>query len=174
MATRGGNGRRRPRTPESAVLRAVPAMWDDLARRADDPVSALWARFQYRPPADVAATHVVVISGWRPALLNELMGSRWRAHKLKKRDRRWVEDYFVLFHRVPRAVGRRRVHLGIRGRYRGGRFPDPDSPWKSLLDALVHSGMLRDDSAEWCELRPPRFATRADGFETTVILEDLH
>jgi hypothetical protein len=37
------------------------------------------------------------------------------------------------------------------------RGADPDAYWKSLLDALVHAGLLVDDSPKWCELGPVRF-----------------
>jgi hypothetical protein len=116
-------------------------------------------------------THVVTIPGWRPALLNELMGRHPHAVARRKRvDRDLVAGYCRLAE-LPGAAGRRRVSLVITLGPRG-RECDPDAPWKSLLDALVQAGALVDDSADWCELGTVAHA-RGPSLATAITLEDV-
>jgi hypothetical protein len=108
---------------------------------------------------------------WRPATVNELMkrGNHWsRAARLKNLDLGMIACHLVIAN-VPEATGNRRVGLEIV--QPGGRFPDPDNVWKSLLDALVLLGLLRDDSAKWCELAPPVF-TRGP-LRTVITLTEM-
>jgi hypothetical protein len=115
------------------------------------------------------ATYRMDIPGWRPALINDLVGRHPMAiHKRKGRDLKQVATACLVFG-VPKATTRRRVRLTISGRY--GRFPDDDSPFKSVLDALVRCGALVDDSREWCECDEPRFV-RGPRF-TVIELEDI-
>jgi Holliday junction resolvase RusA-like endonuclease len=108
---------------------------------------------------------------WRPATVNDMTkrGNHWsRAARLKQRDLEMIACYSIVA-KVPEATRKRRVGLEIVQPI--GRFPDPDNVWKSLLDALVLLGLLRDDSAKWCELAPPVF-TRGPG-RTVITLTDL-
>lgn len=115
-------------------------------------------------------SHLIAIPGFRPALLNELVGvHRFQAHRRKKRDREMIGVYSILAG-VPRATGRRRVSLEIAGPFR--RLPDPDAPWKSVLDALVACAMLRDDGAAWCELGSVTYLRELE-YRTVITLEDL-
>lgn len=108
------------------------------------------------------------IPGWRPALLNELLGHPLKAHRLKKRD---AEQLWKarLAYGVPVAETPRRVSFTITDRFRGG-LPDPDAPLKSLLDGLKRSGLIRDDSAAWCRWDAPVFNRGSKG--TVIVLED--
>ena len=109
------------------------------------------------------------IPGWRPALLNELLGRHPMSVARRKAHDRRILGRALVAYGVPRATGPRGVHLEITGRF--GVFPDPDSPWKSLLDALVRCGALVDDSAEFCHWTPATFRRGAPG--TVIELRDL-
>lgn len=138
----------------------------------------------------------IYINDFRPALDNELMRRGWwRKAKLKKRDRD-VVAYEAWRAGVPQVAvspqdwryrkvlglgalpgdpqpRRRRVSLSISNpHYRGRNVPDPLSPLKSLLDALVGSGLLVDDSDRWCEIVVPVEYTTGPK-STTITLEDL-
>jgi hypothetical protein len=117
------------------------------------------------------ATHRLVIAGWHPAKLNQLLNSHWAARgRVKKLDR----DLVTVCARMagtPRAKGKRRVSL-VLTLAPGQRAGDPDCYWKSLLDALVHAGLLGDDSPRWCELGTVGFV-RGEARATTITLEDL-
>lgn len=119
--------------------------------------------------------HRIEIAGWRPATANELMNCHWRTkHKLKKRD---VEFVGVYAHMKGFATMytplRRRVSLEITltGHQKQA---DPDAYWKSLLDALVQSELLKDDSREWCELGTVTYRCGSkEEAGTVIVLEDL-
>lgn len=75
---------------------------------------------------------------------------------------------------VPQAKGKRRVTLTIVKGKRSRRRDDPanrDSRAKSVLDALVANGLLRDDSDEWLDW-PGVVETKADVKQTIITLED--
>ena len=111
---------------------------------------------------------ILNIPGWRPALANELDRGWRQAHKLKTRD--YDNCYRAMIaYAVPAAAGPRSVLCFIAGPFR--RLPDPDAPWKSLLDALKRAGAIKDDSAQWCRFSPAVFS-RARAIETTLIIED--
>jgi hypothetical protein len=118
----------------------------------------------------VATAYKLVIPAWRPASTNELMKSVRARIKLKKRDRMFILAY-ARRDRIPPAVLPRQVSLAIT-LPPGGRACDPDNLWKSLLDALVHAGLLIDDDHQHCELGPVTF-TRGRTLETAITLEDL-
>jgi hypothetical protein len=113
----------------------------------------------------------IFVDGWRPASLNELLkGGPWGAHRLKRRDR----EYVVLFAnlaRVPRATAKRRVSLRITLPPKQRRW-DGDALWKSLLDACVHAGLLKDDGPKWCELGGVDYV-RGKALSTTIVVEDI-
>jgi Holliday junction resolvase RusA-like endonuclease len=68
---------------------------------------------------------------------------------------------------------RRRVAVRVANpHYRGRNVPDPLSPLKSLLDALVQAGLLVDDSERWCEIVVPVKYVSGEK-STTIFLEDL-
>lgn len=113
----------------------------------------------------------LIIPGWRPATVNELIaGGPWGAARLKKHDRDHVAVY-ARIDRIPRATGKRRVSLMIT-LCKGQRRWDTDALWKSLLDALVWAGMLIDDRPKWCELGPVEYA-RTGVLSTTISLDEL-
>lgn len=120
------------------------------------------------------ATYQVRVEKWHPATTNQLMKSVGARIRLKKRDRKVIGDFLRVEARVPMAAGKRRVGLKIHLEP-GQRRADPDSYWKSLLDALVAHGLLKNDSPEWCEILPVEYdPKRIPGVTaTTVTLTDL-
>ncbi len=91
----------------------------------------------------------ITIEKWRPARLNEFVGKHWSmGAKLKKLDRTIV---FAHSTTKPKAEEKRRVdvHMVLGPRQKES---DPDSRWKSLLDALVFSKMLIDDTGMYVQL----------------------
>ena len=108
----------------------------------------------------------IKIEGWHPAPLNKLMACRWKAAKLKKRDK--VEVRYASNH-IPKAIIKRRVELTIE-LGKGQRACDPDAYFKSLGDALVNAGLLVNDSHKWVEWMPVKF-TRGKK-STTIRLYD--
>lgn len=122
-------------------------------------------------PSDMPAPVVLVIDGWHPSRLNQLMGCHWgKSARLKKSDRDIVWASAMLA-KTPKATGRRRVDLVI-DVARGQRRPDRDAWWKSTLDALVGAGLLVDDSPSWCV--PGRVDyRRRDRIRTAIVLTDL-
>lgn len=129
------------------------------------------------------ATFEITIPDWHHARLNTLLGHWGKRHKMKKVDRDTVSLFCL---QASKATRRRRVSLiiGLGPRQRGA---DPDAYWKSLLDALVRTGMIVDDSGKWVELGPVQFVRKGDpgwidpatlgplkaAKYTTIILDDL-
>jgi hypothetical protein len=128
------------------------------------------------PKGAVASYRIWIPDRW-PTLASELKCHPLKAASLKARDVRKLM-YANRVDRVPlvavprkelkqrKALGigalpddprprKRRVRFLIYGRY--GALPDPDSPLKSGLDALVSAGLLVDDSERWCEWEKPVF-----------------
>jgi len=117
------------------------------------------------------ATSTLTIDGWRPARLNQYVGRHWSVgHRMKRTDNRtlWIATQAQ---QTPKAAGKRRIsiHVVLSGRQKES---DPDSMWKSLLDACVKCGLLVDDSPRYCELGPVTFA-RGKQTRTEITLEDL-
>lgn len=111
------------------------------------------------------------IPRWQPERLNRLIGCHWATkHRRKRADREMVAGY-ALAQQIPRAEGKRRVSLVVTLGPRQRGF-DPDSPWKSLLDALVACGLLVDDSGRWVEAGAVTFE-RGRERGTLIILEDV-
>lgn len=116
--------------------------------------------------------HPLCISNWHPATINQLLKSVRDRIRLKKADRNMV-FYMAKELKVPRATGKRRVHLTIimKPKQRGA---DPDAYNKSLLDALVHAGLLRNDSHQWAEIAPVRYERgTAKQWGSLIVLEDI-
>jgi Holliday junction resolvase RusA-like endonuclease len=113
----------------------------------------------------------IVVPNWSPTPLNKLLGCHWGTRsRLKRADADLVAVY-AMRAGVPRATGRRRVTLRLTLGPRQ-RAPDPDSLWKSLLDALVRAGLLVDDDRFGVELGEVTFE-RGPEPATVIVLEDL-
>lgn len=111
------------------------------------------------------------IPSWSPTPLNKLINSHWgTATKLKAMDKDVIARSKMVGG-IPDATCKRRVELLI-VHPPGKRFPDPDAFHKSLGDALVHCGLLRNDSHLWVELTQPEFA-RGESLRTVITLTDL-
>lgn len=112
------------------------------------------------------------IPGWHPTPLNKLIGHRMKASRLKAHDREIVGKA-VMAYAVPAAVVRRTIELTLI--YPAGqRAVDPDASWKSLFDALVASGALRNDSASWVTYREPVILRGPDRRTIITIQESRH
>jgi hypothetical protein len=118
----------------------------------------------------VTTTYRLTVPDWHPAKLNQLLGHWAQRHRLKRGDRQLVW-YYARLAGIPPAVLPRRVSLRITlgPRERAG---DPDSYWKSLLDSLVHCGLLLDDNRQGVELGTVEFH-RGQERATEITLEDL-
>ena len=110
------------------------------------------------------------IPGWMPTTLNEMKGHWAKGHRLKQNDKEvvWLA---VRQGGVPAATTRRKVSMLI-VLSKGQRTPDPDAFDKSLRDALVACGALKNDSAKWVVGEDPRFA-RGKSLVTFLTLEDV-
>jgi hypothetical protein len=117
-----------------------------------------------------STAHRIVVPGWHPTTLNELLGHWRKRHRLKKADRDLIAVYARLA-LIPPAAGKRRVSL-VLTLARGQRAGDPDSYWKSVLDALVQCGLLVDDNRQSVELGTVEFA-RGTARQTEIVFEDL-
>lgn len=113
------------------------------------------------------------IPHWHPARLNQLCHGHWsKGHRLKKNDRHFVMVY-AHQQKIPLAVTKRSVLLTLVLRP-GQRRADPDAFFKSSLDALVHAGILVNDSPDWVELLPVRYERgTVRRWGTRITLEDL-
>ena len=110
------------------------------------------------------------IPGWHPVELNKLIGHRMKTASLKKHDCKIVCDAVVAYG-IPRATVKRKLDLTLI--YTAGdRTRDKDAYWKSLLDALVHSGALFNDSRHWVDYDKPRYA-RGDVKTTFITLQEM-
>ncbi len=111
------------------------------------------------------------IPGWMPVPLNKLTGRHWGpGHRRKKHDKE-VIALAVALCGIPPATRRRRVSLTV-VLGKGDRSPDPDALHKSLRDALVACGALKNDSTKWVEGDDPRFA-RGRELVSFVTLENV-
>ena len=110
------------------------------------------------------------IREWMPATLNEMKGHWAKGHRLKQNDKEvvWLA---VRQGGVPAATCRRRVSLLVVFP-KGARMPDPDAFDKSLRDALVACGALKNDSARWVVGEYPQFA-RGESLVTFITLENV-
>jgi Holliday junction resolvase RusA-like endonuclease len=122
------------------------------------------------PPPTAGAVHGLILHGWHPARLNELLGHWGPASKRKKRDRQLLAAIAAQAG-TPKAAGKRRVGLRIvlGPKQRAG---DADAYWKSLLDAMKHCGLILDDNRQNVELEPVRF-DRDEKPRTEIVLTDL-
>lgn len=121
----------------------------------------------------IAATvHVLWLPGFLPVSTNEDRGHHW---SVKARIAKAVRNV-VAFHAkrqglcratTPRSVGLRLVLP------KGQRGCDKDNLKKSLWDALVHAGLLVNDSPRWCHEGPIEYVRHGGALrETFVILTD--
>jgi hypothetical protein len=114
--------------------------------------------------------YTLMIPGWSPTPLNQLMGAHWgKAHARKMADRDMLARA-CLAYGVQAAAGKRRVDMLV-VLPKGVRATDPDSLWKATLDGLVGLGALKNDSKDWLELGRVEFA-RGEGLCTYLTLED--
>jgi hypothetical protein len=112
----------------------------------------------------------LIIPGWLPATVNQLLKSVKARIRLKKADRQIVSAYARMAN-IPPAVVRRRVslHLTLMPRVTAA---DVDAYWKSLLDALVYAGLIVDDNRQHCELGEVTY-DRGPVRGARIVLEDL-
>lgn len=117
--------------------------------------------------------HVLKIDHWAPTPLNKLLNAHWAERNRMKRADHDMVYYAAKEANIPKATGKRRVMLTIILKPRQ-RATDPDSPQKSLGDALVKAGLLLNDSHLWVEWEPVRFergTAKRNG--SIIVLEDI-
>lgn len=111
----------------------------------------------------------IEIPNYIPAALNQYVGKHWAVMaKLKKHDKFIIGVYC---RKLEKASKKRRVdcHYVLA---KGMKARDPDSYWKSVFDALVHAGMLVDDSPKWVELGNVEYS-RGIVKKTIIALTDI-
>ncbi len=134
-------------------------------------VLSMSLRTQTGPSGIAHATHVLIIDRWHPARLNQWDGRHWSVRSAAKKLDREMIGFFARVQGIPPATGKRRVSLRLTLAPRQ-RAPDPDSFFKSVLDALVHAGMLLDDNRQGVELGEVSFM-RGAARRTEIMLEDV-
>lgn len=112
----------------------------------------------------------LVIDNFHPTRLNQLLGNRFKRHRLKASDRDIVTGT-AMQQGIIKATGKRRLIVRITLAPRQ-RAADVDAYQKSLCDALVCCGALLDDNRQSVELGPILF-DRGPRKMTTILLEDL-
>lgn len=113
--------------------------------------------------------YTIFIQDWHPTTLNKLLSLHWsRAGKLKKADKAVIWPYSF---GIPNAEGKKSVEIIIT--LAGpGRSPDPDAYLKTVGDALVACGKLKDDNihgVEWLPVKLERGKRKA----TKIVLRDM-
>lgn len=113
----------------------------------------------------------IFIPKWRHASLNQLMSCHWREKaRLKKRDKNIVHYYT---RKIPKATGKRRIdiHTVLR---KHAHERDVDGEYKSILDALVHAGMLIDDNRAGVEIGEATYSRDHDNWGVEIKLTDIN
>ena len=109
------------------------------------------------------------IPNWAPSPVNKLYDHHWASRrKHKKTDADVVAHYG---RGVPKANQKRAVYLHVVFPPKK-RMPDVDAYAKSLLDSLVHAGLLVNDSSAWCRLEPVAYS-RGNALVSFVTVEDV-
>lgn len=116
-------------------------------------------------------TWTLSIPGWTPTPLNQFVSKHWAvAKRLKDADKAIMHNAMMAY-AVPAASSKRRVELLII-HPKGKRFCDKDSQSKSLLDSMVHCGLLKNDSHVWLDMEKPEYA-RGEVLRTVITVTDL-
>ncbi len=124
-----------------------------------------WGRSQ---PVDITRG-AVFIPNWRPTSLNKLMGHWSRAHKAKKRDK---EIIALCCRSIPKATTKRKIDIYIDLDKNQKRL-DYDNTFKSLLDALVQCGVLKNDSPDWVQVGSVEYGRNYETPGTWILWKDL-
>ena len=110
-----------------------------------------------------------------PMSMNERERAHWRVRLKEKnlieRDLAWL----VQSQKVPKAKKIRSVGILL---FKGarGKLDDPanrDSRSKSILDGLVHLGILIDDSEKWLDYRGVSQIVGDHAKTTRIVIEEL-
>lgn len=111
------------------------------------------------------------IPGWHPCPLNKLLASHWgKAARLKDRDKSIIANA-VRAYSIPPADTKRRVELTVIYP-KGQRMHDKDAFDKSLHDALVVSGAIKNDSPAWLEAAEPVYA-RGNSLCSFITIQEI-
>lgn len=131
-------------------------------------VSESFAASSEDPPAP-GVSWTMVLHNWMPTPLNRLLGTHWaKRGRMKAADAETVA-LEAARQNVPAATGKLRLSVLI-VLPKGRRQVDPDAIQKSLADALVKCGALKNDSYAWVEHSPLKYA-KGDRLCTYVTLE---
>lgn len=114
----------------------------------------------------------VTILGWHPAPLNQLLGNRFKRHRLKTADALMLGSHLKSAG-VHAAAGRRKVRYTLVFA-KGQRACDPDAYDKSLLDALQTCRAITNDNIQAVDADKPDFERPGvSRHATRIIIEDL-
>lgn len=159
---------------EARILRAKFPALDELLAGVPPPDVSRAALVAVGQPVAVEVERgpgrwMVKVANWCPASDNVRAKGLRKWMRAKKHDRTVVRDWLVSYVGVPRATGKRRVRAWVAKR---GPRPDGTNLLKSFCDALVNTGLLVDDSAEWLEIVTPA-VSKGTVTATTVLIEDI-
>ena len=129
--------------------------------------------------ANVPLVQTIYVPGWIPASLNKSQGRHWSVKsKSKKADRVAIADA-VLFSGIRTHGRKRRCVSMFLILPPGKRCPDDDNLWKNVLDGLVHSLVLFNDSPTWVKRGTLTYARGivhpgdVNPMGTFIVVEDL-
>jgi len=152
---------------ENLVTNVTAVLPGDLARR---PVTGP-ATIPDSHRGGVAGVQTVRIDDWMPTPLNRYTDRHWAVRKRAKDADSATVELFCRQSGISPASVKKRVRVLI-VLPKGKRACDPDAIQKSLGDALVRCGALKNDSHLWVEWAPVEFA-RGGRLATFLTLEDM-
>ena len=117
-------------------------------------------------------THTITIPDWLPPLIGKSLGGHWSVKHERRRAATKMLTVMAGVFGVPAATTKRSVRLTLHGWPGKRRLPDRDGWDKLTLDALVRSGLLKDDSPAWLEGRMEVEYVRSESKLTVITLED--
>lgn len=101
-----------------------------------------------------------------PSSLNRLLGTRGRSFKKSNEVKKWAMVFSALKNKYKIAQFKKAI-VSFVFNYTSKRPIDPDNFVKIPLDGLVKSGMLREDSPNYCTIE--QLSAKRDKSESTVI-----
>jgi len=164
-------------TNERQTMKSVPPGFENLVTGVASILPGDLKRHPVTDPVAIpkqiqpTATQTIRIDGWMPTPLNKYTDRHWAVRKRAKDADASEVALACRFHGTTVAAVKRRVRVLI-VLPKGQRACDPDAVQKSLGDALVKCGALKNDSRIWVEWAPVEF-TRGERLTTFLTLEDM-
>jgi len=142
----------------------------DLVRRpVTDPVTK--ERQPVTIPCVASSRQTIRINDWMPTPLNRFTNQHWSKRKKAKDHDSETVALNCHEHGITPATRKLRVIVTV-VLPKGKRACDPDAIQKSLGDALVKCGALKNDSHKWVEWAPVEFV-RGERLTTFLTLEGV-